>query len=119
VDPMRHLLRSAFLPIIVMSAAVLVPGCSNDESNNPDAKAAEHAIGVNGTDSTKSIETQREVNVIKDTKVVDPKTGQTISETKEVTPVTITKELQEKVNVDAKVGDTKSTTTGEAKIPVK
>lgn len=115
---MRHLVRFSLLSIVVMGAAGLVLGCSN-EANNPDAKTAENALGVHNDKVTKSAETTRDVTVIKDTKVIDNKTGQTISETKQETPVKITEETQEKVNVDVNVGATKSTTTGDAKIPAK
>jgi hypothetical protein len=115
---MRDLVHFSFLSIVVMGAAGLISGCHN-KSNDADVKTAEHAIGIQDDKTTKSVETSRDVKVVKDTKVIDAKTGQTISESKEETPVKITKETQERVKVDANVGATKSTTTGAAKTPAK
>jgi outer membrane murein-binding lipoprotein Lpp len=113
---MRHLVRSSFLSIAVMGAAGLIAGCSN-ESNKPEAKTAENALGIPGDKVTKDVKETRDVKVVTDTKVIDTKTGQTISEKKEETPVKVTRETQEKVKVEANVGATKSTTTGE-KMPL-
>ncbi|WP_406700539.1 hypothetical protein V5E97_17185 [Singulisphaera sp. Ch08] len=115
---MRHLLHNSLFSVVMFGAASLISGCV-DDADHPDAKIAENAIGISDNKTTKSVETTRDLQVVKDTKVIDTKTGQTISETTETTPVKITKELKEKVNVDVNVGDTKATSTGEEKIPVK
>lgn len=115
---MRRLIRSTILSVAVIGAAGLVAGCT-DDSNHPDAKTAENAVGIRDDHATTTIEETRDVKVVKDTKVIDTKTGETISETTESTPVTITKESKERVDVDVKVGETKATTTGAAKVPVK
>jgi hypothetical protein len=115
---MRYVFRSSILSAVVIGATGLTSGCT-DDSAKPDAKIAEKAIGITDDKTTKPLETSRDLQVVKDTKVIDTKTGKTLSETKETTPVEITKESKEKVNVDVKVGETKATSTGEAKVPVK
>ena len=46
---------------------------------------------------------------MKQTKVIDKKTGEVLSEKTESTPVTIQKEKEVKTDVDVKVGETQST----------
>lgn len=114
------LLRSRFSVVtaVVLSAAGLPMGCA-DDADHPDAKIAERAIGITDNKTTKAEETTRELEVVKDTKVIDRKTGEVLSETKESTPVNVTKESKEKVNVDVNVGKTQATSTGEVKVPDK
>ena len=106
-------MRSLF-PTLALASA-LVAGCGGGESNNPDVKIAEQAIGAptENQDAKKTVETTRSVTVVKDTKVIDNQTGKTISEKVEKTPVTITKEKSEKTDVNVKVGDTTATVNGQ------
>ena len=61
------------------------------------------------TNDEKTIETTADVEVVKQTKVIDKKTGEVISEKTESTPVTIQKEKEVETDVDVKVGETQST----------
>lgn len=116
---MRSLVfRVSSCSLVVIGAAGLISGCVN-EADHPDAKIAEKALGINDNQTTKAVETSRDLKVIKETKVIDSKTGETLSNKTETTPVTITKETKERVNVDVNVGESKATSTGEATIPVK
>ncbi|AGA29822.1 hypothetical protein [Singulisphaera acidiphila] len=115
---MRHVFRSSIVSAAVIGAAGLISGCV-DDADHPDAKIAEKAIGITDNKTTKAVETSRDLQVVKDTKVIDTKTGETLSETTESTPVKITKESKEKVNVDVNVGQTKATRTEGEKIPAK
>lgn len=80
-------------------------GC-HDSSDTQAARAAEQAVGVApGSETTKAVDLSRDVTVVKETKVIDNATGQTISETKEETPVKIQQEKQVKTNVKVDVGN--------------
>jgi hypothetical protein len=68
-------------------------------------------------ESKKTAETVRDVTVVKETKVIDNKTGQTIKETVEKTPVKITQETSEKTDVNVNVGETKATVNGQPAKP--
>ena len=92
--------------------AALVAGCGGSAPGDGEtpAEAAREALGVQapgGTDRT--LETQRKVDVIEETTVVDRETGEVITTEKEVTPVTVTKEKQIETDVDVNVGDTVKT----------
>ena len=115
---MRYVSRSSIFSVVVIGTTGLISGCA-DDSAHPDAKVAEKAIGITDDKTSQAVETTRDLQVVKDTKVIDTKTGKTLSETTESTPVKVTKESKEKVNVDVKVGETKATSTGEATVPVK
>src|SRR5947209_19869533 len=94
--PMRRFFHPLMLSAVIIGMAELTAGCG-DESKNPDVQVAEKAVGVRpGAADNKTVETTRDVHVIKDTKVVDDKTGKTLSETKKSTPVKITQERREK-----------------------
>ena len=100
--------RRTTVPKLLLAASLGAPaslfalaGCSND-ADTPAARTAEQAVGVQPRrDTTKSVESTRDVTVVKDTKVIDNATGEVIKETKEATPVKITQE--KKVTTDVKV----------------
>ena len=69
------------------------------------AQTARDALGVQTKDEAAKTQT-RQVLVEQQTKVVDPKTGETISQTTKVTPVTVQKTTETDVDVD--VGETKT-----------
>jgi hypothetical protein len=79
-------------------------GCHN-ESEDRAAQTARDALGVQTKDETAKTQTQQ-VLVEQQTKVVDPKTGETISQKTTVTPVTVEKTI--KTDVDVNVGETKT-----------
>ena len=62
-----------------------------------------------GDERQKTAETTADVEVEKQTKVIDKKTGEVISDKTESTPVTIQKEKEVETDVDVKVGETQST----------
>jgi hypothetical protein len=105
---MRRLLSRAALSLALAGASGLLIGCG-DDSHKPEAQEAEKALGVNPQDQKKTTEVTRDVTVVDETKVIDNKTGQTISDTKKVTPVRVTEETNVKTDVDVKVGETKAT----------
>ncbi|SIN96718.1 hypothetical protein SAMN05444166_1825 [Singulisphaera sp. GP187] len=115
---MRYVFRSSIFSVVVLGVGGLIVGCVN-ESDNPNAKIAENAIGITDNKTTKSVNTTRDLQIVDSEKVIDAKTGETIHETTKTTPVKVTKELTEKVNVDVNVGATKSTSSGAATPPVK
>jgi hypothetical protein len=109
---MRRFFHPLLLSLVVIGMAELLSGC-NRESDNPDAKTAEQVLGVPPDRHEKqTAEATRDVTVVKDTKVIDDKTGQTIGEKVESTPVKITEQKREKTDVDVKVGETKTTVDG-------
>ena len=91
--------------------AALIAGCDGaaGDGETP-AEAARDALGVEvsgGPDRT--VETQRKVDVIEKTTVIDRETGKVITTEKEVTPVTVTKEKEVDTDVDVNVGETVKT----------
>jgi len=92
--------RGAGLCIVAAGLA----GCHNNAEDQA-AQTAKDALGVPAKDETAKTQT-REVLVEKQTKVVDAKTGETISQKTEVTPVKVEKTI--KTDVDVNVGETKS-----------
>jgi hypothetical protein len=109
VQPMRGLINPGALVMLLGTLGMTLVGC-RDDANQPAAQSAENALGVQPNKATeKTTETTSDVTVIKDTKVIDNATGKTISETKEVTPVTVTKAKEVKTDVKVKVGETKTT----------
>jgi hypothetical protein len=106
---MRRLLTSMTLSMALAGTFGLLTGCGGDDSKKPDAQTAEHALGISPQEQKKTSEVTRDVTVIKETKVIDNKTGQTISDTKEATPVRVTKETEVQTDVNVKVGETKAT----------
>jgi hypothetical protein len=110
-------LHPALLSITLAATPVFLFGCGG-ASNNPDVKIAEEAVGVKpDKENKKTAETVRDVTVVKDTKVIDSKTGRTIKETVEKTPVKITQETSEKTDVNVNVGETKATVNGQPAKP--
>ncbi|HEX8200421.1 MAG TPA: hypothetical protein VF590_08035 [Isosphaeraceae bacterium] len=88
---------------VCVVAGALV-GCQN-EAEDQAAQTAKDALGVPIKDENAKTQT-RELIVEKQTKVRDAKTGETISEKTEVTPVQVEKTI--KTDVDVNVGETKS-----------
>lgn len=94
----------AALPLLAL--AVLGTGCERAQEDREAARIAQEALNVKEQDSTeRTVESQRQVDVIKETTVVDRATGKVISAEKEVTPVTVTREKQVETDVDVNVGD--------------
>ncbi len=107
---MRRLIQSLAVCVFTGGALGMLAGCQNDAKNDPAAATAQEALGITpGKESQKSVETTSDVDVVKQTKVIDKKTGEILSEKTESTPVTIHKEKEVKTDVDVKVGETQST----------
>jgi hypothetical protein len=86
--------------LCLLAVASLFAGCNgNDESRQSPAQAAQEALKLEGKGPQKTVEAQRDVEVIETTKVVDKKSGEVITTKQEVTPVTIqkTREVETKV----------------------
>jgi len=98
------------LPLILALSIspVLLVGCG-DDSHQPAAESAEKALGINPDPQKKTSTVTRDVTEVKETKVIDNKTGQVISDTKEVTPVKINEVTNVNKDVKVEVGDTKTT----------
>ena len=105
---MRRSLARMTLCLTLAGAPGLLTGCG-DDAKKPAAQSAENALGINPEGAKKTTTESREVTEIKDTKVIDNKTGVVISDKKEVTPVKIDKETNVETGVHVKVGETKST----------
>jgi hypothetical protein len=108
IFPMQRLLSRLSLLFVLAAASGLVIGCG-DEANQPAAKTAETALGINPEGEKKSTTETRDVTEVKETKVIDNKTGAVISDKREVTPVKIDKVTNVKTDVNVKAGETKST----------
>jgi hypothetical protein len=104
---MRRMFSRAMLSLTLLAAVGLLNGCG-DDSNKPAAQSAEKALGINPDSEKKTTTESREVTEIKDTKVIDNKTGVVIGEKKESTPVKIDKVTNVKTDVNVKVGETKT-----------
>jgi hypothetical protein len=71
-------------------ALFALTGCHGD-ANTPEAKIAEQAVGVSPKgEKTKTVEANRDLSVVQETKVIDNTTGETLSDTTKTTPVRIT-----------------------------
>jgi hypothetical protein len=105
---MRRLLPRAILSLSLFAALGLMNGCG-DDSKKPEAQTAEKALGINPDAEKKTTTETREVTEIKETKVIDNKTGVVISDEKETTPVKVDKVTNVKTDVNVKVGETKTT----------
>ncbi len=94
VKPTRG--RTAALGLI--ATAGLIAGCQGESSNQAAPReAAREALHVNEADGKqRTVETRRTVDVIDERKVVDKQTGEVLSDSKKVTPVTVekTKEIE-------------------------
>ena len=107
---MRRLIQTLAICLFASGAMGMLAGCQDEASNNPAAATAQEALGIPpGDEREKTIETTADVEVVKQTKVIDKKTGEVLSEKTESTPVTIQKEKEVKTDVDVKVGETQST----------
>ena len=107
---MRRLIQTLTFCLVAGGAMGMLAGCQDDAQNNPDAATAQEALGITpGDERQKSTETTADVEVVKQTKVIDKKTGEVLSEKTESTPVTIQREREVKTDVDVKVGETQST----------
>ena len=107
---MRRLIQTVALCLFASGAMGMLAGCQDEAENNPDAAAAQEALGIApGNEREKTIEKTTDVDVVKQTKVVDKKTGEVLSEKTETTPVRIQKQTEVETDVDVKVGETQST----------
>jgi hypothetical protein len=79
----------------------MVVGCNGTaEDRQSPAQAAKEALNLKGSNGAeRTVETQRDVDVIRQTTVVDRKTGEVITTEKEVTPVTVKKTKEVKTDV--------------------
>src|SRR3954468_22460789 len=100
----------AQLPLILalIVSPVLLVGCGDDK-HQPAAESAEKALGINPDPQQKTSTETRDVKQVQETKVIDEKTGQVLSDKKEVTPVKIKVETNVNKDVKVEVGDTKTT----------
>jgi len=106
---MKRMLNPLAVLAILGGAVGMLAGCQDDK-HDPAASTAQEALGVKaGNERERTVESRQDVSVVKDTKVIDNKTGEVLSEKKEVTPVTIQKDKEVKTDVKVKVGDTQST----------
>jgi hypothetical protein len=107
---MRRPLVSTWRPLLAAGLSFALPtilgGC-HDDSARPEARTAERAVGIDPERSKRSTTVTRDVNVITDVKVQDPKTGRILSEKVERAPVKITEETRKDVKVE--VGETRAT----------
>ena len=106
---MRAFLRRTSLALALAGAGASLAGCQHDERSAA-AQDAKEALGVQSDKSReKQIEQQRDVTVVKDTKVIDNATGEVLSDKKEATPVTVTKQRAVEKDVKVNVGQTQET----------
>jgi hypothetical protein len=94
--------------LLGLVATCLFAGCdrSATEDVQTPAQAARDALNIRTPDgSDRTVETERKVNVVQETTVVDRATGEVISAEKEVTPVTVTKQKEIETDVDVNVGE--------------
>ena len=93
IKPIRG--RTAALGLI--ASAGLIAGCQSEPDQVAPREAAQEALHVKNSEGTRrTVEAKRTVDVIDERKVVDAQTGEVLSDTKKVTPVTVekTKEIQ-------------------------
>lgn len=91
----------------LFTMAGVMAGCHGDDADSP-SQAAREALKIEGAaGGQRTVETRRNVDVIKETTVVDHKTGQVITTEKEVTPVTV--EKTKEVETHVKAGETTKT----------
>jgi hypothetical protein len=105
---MRRWLPRVILSLAMAGVTGLIGGC-HDDSGKPEAKEAERALGVNPNEQKKTTEVTRDVTEVVEKKVIDNKTGQTISDKVTTTPVRVTEKTEVKKDVEAKVGESKTT----------
>ncbi len=107
---MRRLIQTLAVCLFASGAMGMLAGCGDDAKTDSDAATAQEALGITpGSDREKTVDTRADVDVVKETKVIDRKTGEVLSEKTESTPVTIQREKEVKTDVDVKVGETQST----------
>ena len=107
---MIHPIRALALCLSVAGLSASLAGCSND-AQSPEAKIAADAVGIDTNDDEvkQTSATTRDVDVIKNTKVVEHGTGKVLSDETQVTPVTLEKETKTRTDVDVNVGETQVT----------
>jgi ABC-type uncharacterized transport system auxiliary subunit len=105
---MRRLFYRGSLFLALAGLTGLLTGCG-DDSNKAAVQSAENAAGINPNEPKKTTTETRDLTEVKETKVIDSKTGAVISDKKEVTPVKIDKETTVKTEVKAEAGSTKTT----------
>ncbi len=92
----------------LLAVAGLFAGCNGTaEDHQSPAQAAQEALKVEGNGHQKTVENQRDVEVVETTKVIDRKTGEVITTKQEVTPVTVQKTKE--VDTQVKAGQTTRT----------
>lgn len=94
--------------LCLLAVAGLFAGCNGTaEDHQSPAQAAQEALKVEGNGQQKTVESQRDVEVVKTTKVIDQKTGEVITTNQEVTPVTVQKTKE--IDTQVKEGQTTRT----------
>ncbi len=107
---MRRLIHTLAVCLFAGGATGMLAGCQDEAKNNPDAAIAQEALGITpGNERQRTTEATAEVDVVRQTKVVEKSTGKVLSEKTESTPITIEKKQEVKSDVDVKVGETQST----------
>ncbi len=107
---MRRLIQTLAVCLFASGTMGMLSGCGDDAKNDPAAATAREALGITpGNEREKTVETRADVDVVEQTKVIDRKTGEVLSEKTKSTPVTIQREKEVKTDVDVKVGETQST----------
>ncbi len=91
-------IRGRTVALGLIASAGLIAGCQDETSKQAAPReAAREALHVKDADGKqRTVETRRTVDVIDERKVVDKQTGEVLSDTQKVTPVTVekTKEIE-------------------------
>jgi hypothetical protein len=107
---MRSYLRLATLFAGVCTLTLVAVGCRRGgDVEEAASQSAKEALGVKGTGTERSIESQRHVIVQDTKKVIDADTGQILKSEETKTPVTVTQQKTIESKVDVNSGETKKT----------
>jgi hypothetical protein len=102
---MRSYVRLATYLVGILSLTLGVAGCwRGGEVEEAATQTAKEALGVKGTGTERTVESQRNVIVQDTKKVIDADTGQVLKTEETKTPVTITeqKTTERKVEVNSR-----------------
>ena len=107
---MRSYIRLAPLLAGILSLSLAVAGCwRGGDDEEAATQTAKEALGVKGTGTERTIESQRHVIVQDTKKVIDADTGQVLKTEETKTPVTVTEQKTTERKVDVDSGETKKT----------
>ena len=108
---MRSDARLAMLFAGVFILGLGVAGCGGGgDTEQAASQTAQETLGVKGTGTERTVESQRRVIVQDTKKVIDADTGQVLKTEESKTPVTVTERKTVEHKVDVKSGETKKTT---------